>query len=79
MVGIPLLVRQAMDLLILEHIRRCQSCGREMMSESAMSWSQNPYCHNKDCFESRIAEASKESAKVSRVKKGSYIMFSRKG
>jgi hypothetical protein len=57
---------------MLEKIRRCKYCRREMMDVSPLSWSENPYCIN--CFKQRISEASKKIPPQQWHLEGHYVV-----
>jgi hypothetical protein len=58
---------------MLEKVRKCKYCGRDMMNVSHSSWLENPYC--KRCFHQRISEASKKMPPQNWYIEGGYIVF----
>jgi hypothetical protein len=55
---------------MLERIRRCRFCGREVAS-SALSFEENPYCSS--CLSERVAKASEAAAYMSWAVSGNYL------
>jgi hypothetical protein len=55
---------------MLERIRRCRFCGREVAS-SALSFEENPYCSS--CLSERGAKALEAGAYVAWEVSGNYL------
>jgi hypothetical protein len=58
---------------MLEQVRKCKYCDRDMTNISHLSWSENPYCSH--CFEQRMSEASKKMPRQNWHIEGHYIVF----
>ena len=62
-----------MTMAILEAVRRCKHCGRDMThSVSVSSYCQNPFCD--ECFDERVAEAASRGP-VARVLVNGYMQL----
>lgn len=56
---------------MLELIRRCQYCDREMMNVSAQSHTENPFCNK--CLSERLAAAKQRSGATGLRLIGNYL------
>jgi hypothetical protein len=56
--------------MMLERIRRCRFCGREVVS-SALSFEENPYCS--DCLPERMMQVAGEGKYISWAVSGDYL------
>lgn len=56
--------------LMLERVRRCHFCQREM-NVPALSYEQNPFCSK--CLPERMEEVQKQAALVSWIVSGEYL------
>lgn len=57
-------------ITLLEIVRRCKFCEREM-KVSSRAYAENPYCHH--CLSDRLAAASLSAAGTEWVRRGHYL------
>jgi hypothetical protein len=56
---------------ILERIRRCNYCGRNMMQRTARSYRENPYCSA--CLGERMKKATDAVGPIVHQRIGAYL------